>query len=221
MLKVMLSNALKNTFATLCFGGTFSWIANFAQITEINILKLLFDEKFRPYSYIIAGKFLLILFLLFLVKELLSERNRLKLYKKKCVDEAIKADCILLDEMAIIFSGNKIYNLINNLENIRTISVALTDQFDEGIRRFNADDKRLQNIILENNKKSFLSALKQFLDFSYSVFESKDGTTIRFYGVLFENNKEKYDMLVANLKQTWSDFQTSIREIVPNHIWKS
>ncbi|WP_378955747.1 hypothetical protein [Pelosinus sp. sgz500959] len=153
------------------------------------------------------------------------------LYKESSSNEILPIDKKLLTEVSAVFTGYKMHQFFEELSNSRSVYLEMMTDFEIGLSRLLAPDKKMRNRDLEEVRSSFLYAIQEFLNFSTTTFSSINNVTARFYGGVsefqlltthregFDKEDVEYLELIRRIYKRWEELHEQVRGALPDFDW--
>ncbi|GLZ63248.1 hypothetical protein C7M22_03600 [Bacillus velezensis] len=196
----------------------FSFLSDVITVTGYNFIYWFQNQI--PESVVIIVLFFIIIGLIYWVKTIYRQNNKLKRKAKELENKVLelenkvleleaerlsKADKSLLEEFLQTFN-DKLYNFIEMLVETRQLSFNQMQNLENDALLFGYPHKKFQNERLESAKRILLDRLNSFLDFYSTHTISTAAPTIVRFKSKTEKDEKDYQTKLKEFYESWETF---------------
>ncbi|AWD87954.1 MULTISPECIES: hypothetical protein [Bacillus] len=189
----------------------FSFLSDVITVTGYNFIYWFQNQI--PESVVIIVLFFIIIGLIYWVKSIYRQNNKLKSKAKELENKVLeleaerlsKADKSLLEEFLQTFN-DKLYNFTEMLVQTRQLSFNQMQNLENDAVLFGYPHKKFENERLETAKRILLDRLNSFLDFYSTHTISTTAPTIVRFKPKTEKDEKDYQTKLKEFYESWETF---------------
>lgn len=187
----------------------FSFLSDVITVTGYNFIHWLRNQF--PESAVITALIFIIIGLVYWVKSLIKQNNKLKTKITELRRESLsKADESLLVEFSQSFNDN-LFNFTEMLAQTRQMSFEQIQDIENKITLFGYPHKKFQNERLENAKRNLLHSLSSFLDFYLQHSVSTAAPSMIRFKPKSNTEEENYLTKLKEFYKCWETFMIVVK----------